>query len=99
MADVQFARADMKKGKKFQQVAGMIEQILENSGQPVKFQDMCDNAGAKYPQDVQAAMFALELAGVCDRYTYTEPGSTRVLDAYGLSEEYMGALTRMNTGG
>jgi hypothetical protein len=69
-------------GKKFQQVTKMLDIVRKANGDPVAFDQVCKDAGAKYPQDVQAAMFALELTGLVDRYTYVEDGSTRSHVAY-----------------
>lgn len=78
----QFVKADKPDtGKKFNQVTKMLD-ILRKAGEPVPFDTLCKNAGAKYPQDVQAAMFSLELTGLVDRYMYVEEGSTRPHVAY-----------------
>lgn len=79
---MKFVKADKPDtGKKFAQVTKMLDTIRK-SDDPVPFDDLCKTAGAKYPQDVQAAMFALELTGLVDRYTYVEDGSTRAHVAY-----------------
>jgi len=70
-------------GKKFDQVAKMVK-ALQGSKDPVPFEQLCKDAGAKYPQDVQAAMFALEAIGVVTRYTFTDNGSTRAKVAYSI---------------
>lgn len=78
----QFVKADAPdKGKKFEQVTKMLD-VLRKSDDPVPFDRLCSSAGAKYPQDVQAAMFSLELTGLVDRYTFTTEGSTRSHVAY-----------------
>jgi hypothetical protein len=56
--------------------------LMQKSDTPIAFQELCDKVGAKYPQDVQAAMFALESVGIIDRYSYVEDGSTRSRIAY-----------------
>lgn len=83
MASHEFVKADKPdKGKKFSQVTKMLDIVRKAGGEPVPFDQVCKDAGAKYPQDVQAAMFALELTGLVDRYTYAEEGSTRTHVAY-----------------
>jgi hypothetical protein len=73
-------------GTKFEQVVKMIA-LMQKSDTPIAFQDLCDKVGAKYPQDVQAAMFALESVGIIDRYSYVEEGSTRSRIAYKWAQE------------
>lgn len=68
-------------GKKFEQVTKMLD-ILSKSDEVIPFERLCVQVGAKYPQDVQAAMYSLELTGLVDRYTYVEDGSTRPRIAY-----------------
>jgi len=70
-------------GVKFEQVAKMIE-ALRKSKDPIGFTALCKSIKpeAKYPQDVQAAMFALDLIGAVERYTFVEEGSTRSQVAY-----------------
>lgn len=75
------------KGKKLQQVAGLLEVLAKYQGEPVPFEDACEDAGAKYPQDVQAGMMALEMAGLVERYVYTEDGSAKKKIAYALVKE------------
>jgi len=78
-----FVKADKPdKGKKFEQVTKMVDVLRKSPDEPIPFDKLCSMAGAKYPQDVQAAMFSLELAGLIDRYTYVEEGSTRSHVAY-----------------
>ena len=92
MSNVKFVRQDEKKGKKYNQVAAMLQALKDAAGDPVPFEEMCEAAGAKYPQDVQAAFFALELAGIVDRYSYVEQGSTRSHVAYALAKDEEGNL-------
>lgn len=78
-----FVKADKPdKGKKFEQVTKMIDLLRKSPDEPITFDYLCKTVGAKYPQDVQAAMYSLELAGLIDRYTYVEEGSTRSHVAY-----------------
>lgn len=72
-------------GSKAVQVASMVEQLID-AKQPVPFEDLCEEAGAKYPQDVVAAMHALECVGAVTRYSFVESGSTRKRYAYSLSK-------------
>ena len=84
---VEFTRDSAKvTGTKFEQVVKMID-VLRKSEDPIGFTDLCDKVGAKYPQDVQAAMFALESVGIVTRYTYAEEGSTRSRIAYKWARE------------
>jgi hypothetical protein len=69
-------------GVKAEQVAKMIG-ALQKSKDPIAFDTLCKQVGAKYPQDVQAAMFALDIIGAVKRYTFVEEGSTRSRVAYG----------------
>jgi hypothetical protein len=73
---------DAPSNKKAQQVATMMESLLKASPDPVPFNDLCNDAGVKYPQDIQAGMIALELSGAVTRYTYTEAGSQARQIAY-----------------
>lgn len=80
---MKFVKADKPdKGKKFEQVTKMLDVLRKDPSEPIPFDKLCSMAGAKYPQDVQAAMFSLELTGLVDRYTYVEDGSTRSHVAY-----------------
>jgi hypothetical protein len=72
--------------KKYGQVVDMIN-LLRKSPDPIPFATLCEKVGAKYPQDIQAAMFALEITGTIDRYSYVEEGSTRSRTAYKWSQE------------
>lgn len=80
----EFVKTEEKQGKKYTQVAKMIDH-LRGTKEPVPFKVLCDKAGVKYEQDVQAAMFALELVSFIDRYSYVEDGSTRKHAAYALN--------------
>lgn len=78
-----FVKADKPdKGKKFEQVTKMVDLLRKSPDEPIPFDTLCSMAGAKYPQDIQAAMFSLELAGLIDRYTFVRDGSTRSHVAY-----------------
>ena len=56
----------MTVSKKQTQVAQMID-TLRKSEDPIAFTDLCAKVEAKYPQDVNAAMFALEHLGLVKR--------------------------------
>lgn len=86
----EFVKAEEKQGKKYTQVAEMID-VLRKSKEPVPFKALCESAGVKYEQDVQAAMFALELVSFIDRYSYVEEGSTRKQVAYAINPKVGGA--------
>lgn len=79
----QFTKAtDKASSKKADIVAKMLD-ILRKSDEPVPFiKGLCDPAGAKYPQDVEASMMALETLGLVERYTFVEGDSTRSRVAY-----------------
>lgn len=84
---IEYAKDNTKDtGKKFEQTVKMID-ALRKSADPIAFQTLCDKVGAKYPQDIQAAMFALETVGIIERYTYVEEGSTRSRIAYKWAQE------------
>ncbi len=72
---------DDPKGAKATQVAKMVT-LLIDAGEPLPYEQLCEDAGAKYPQDVVAAMHALELVGAVTRHTFVENGSTRPRVAY-----------------
>lgn len=85
--DLTFTREDDKpSGKKVEQVAKMISRLRSAQGTPVSFEELCEEAEVKYPQDVQAAMIALELIEQIDRYVYVTDGSTRQRVGYGWAE-------------
>lgn len=63
-----YVLAEAPRGKKSEQVAGMITYLQEHPGEPVEFDALCSAVGQKYPQDVQAAMIALEMVEHVDRY-------------------------------
>jgi hypothetical protein len=80
---------DHPTGKRAAKVAGIIEQIVEADGDAVPFEEACANVDVTVPQhraNLLVAMHALELAGVVDRYTYVETGSTRGKPAYALAD-------------
>jgi hypothetical protein len=90
----EFTRDNSKvTGTKFEQVVKMID-LLRKSDTPIGFNDLCEKVGAKYPQDVQASMFALESTGAIDRYKYVKEGSTRELIAYKWAGESEGDAPR-----
>lgn len=63
-----YVLAEAPRGKKAAQVAGMIKTLQENPGVPHEFEELCLKVGQKYPQDVQAALIALEMCEYVDRY-------------------------------
>lgn len=65
---VTYTLAEAPRGKKVEQVARMIQILQENPGIPLEFDDLCNKVGQKYPQDVQAAVIALEMTEYVDRY-------------------------------
>lgn len=77
---------DNPSGKKAVQVAKMLE-VLADSDDPMPFEDVCAAAGVKYPQDVAAAFYALELVGAVVRYTFVKKGATRKQAAYALADD------------
>lgn len=72
---------DNPKGKKAEQMAKMLLALVD-SEEPVPFLQLCEDAGAKYPQDVVIAFHALEMVGAVQRFTYNEQGSTKTQVAY-----------------
>lgn len=68
-----------KQSKKQQQVNKMVD-LLRRSKTPVKLNDLCEKVDAKYPQDVNAAMFALEHVGLVtlteDGYLWKKPAAS-----------------------
>lgn len=63
-----YVRAEAPRGKKAGQVAHMIKELQDSTGVPIEFEALCLSAGQKYPQDVQAAVLALEMVEDVDRY-------------------------------
>ena len=55
-----------------------IVAAYKKSADPLIFADVCTKAGAKYPQDVEAAMHALELVGMVERLEGAVDGKRRV---------------------
>lgn len=72
---------DNPKGTKASQVAKMLLALVD-SEEPIAFDDLCADAGAKYPTDVVAAMHALEMVGAVERYTFNDKGTTKTRTAY-----------------
>jgi hypothetical protein len=64
-----FVLAETQGGKKTFQVAQILKELQENPGVPIEFEGLCNRAGQKYPQDVQAAVIALEMIEYVNRYT------------------------------
>lgn len=85
-----FVRAkEPPSGKRAAKLAGIIEQIVEADGDAVPFEEACANVDVTVPQhraNLLVGMHALELAGVVDKYTYVEQGSTRSKPAYALAD-------------
>jgi hypothetical protein len=77
-----YVRASDARGVKVQQVAVMVEELQKNPGIPHLFEDLCTKAGQKYPQDIQAAMIALELTEFVDRYNRTDEVGHRARSYY-----------------
>lgn len=74
------------RGARALQVATLLEVLSNADNKPVPFDEMCSEAGVKYPQDIQAAMDALEIGGAVKRYSFVKQGSTRKQVAYALVE-------------
>lgn len=55
-------------GKKAIQIAEIIKRLQENPGTPMEFEDLANEVGCKWPQDLLAAMHALEMCEFIDRY-------------------------------
>lgn len=84
----EFVRQDAPpNGSRTRAVMGLMDLIAEADGQPVKFEEACDQLEIKYPADVQPGLTALEVAGSIVRYTYVEKGSTKKKHAYALNKE------------
>lgn len=85
-----FVRAEDKpSGKRAAKLAGVIEQIVDADGDAVSFEEACANVGvtvAQHRANLLVGIHALEIAGVVDRYTYVERGSTRSKPAYALAD-------------
>lgn len=74
-------------GSRTRAVMALMDLIAEAGGEPVKFEEACEQLEIKYPADIQPAMTALEVAGSIVRYTYVEKGSTKKRHAYALNLE------------
>lgn len=59
------------RGKKAEQVARILKELMENPNIPFEFEALCETAGAKYPQDVVAAAMALHMTELVDIYKST----------------------------
>lgn len=85
-----FVRAeDPPSGKRAAKLAGVIKQIVEADGDAVSFEEACANVDvtvAQHRANLLVGMHALELAGVVDKYTYVDRGSTRPKPAYALAD-------------
>jgi hypothetical protein len=68
VGDAHYVPVEELSGKKGNQVAKLVAELKKVSGTPVEFNELCKRADAKYPQDVQAAMFGLQLAGLVTHY-------------------------------
>ncbi len=78
--DVEYTKAKSS-GKKADAVAKIVK-AYRGSKDPLLFSVVCAKAGAKYPQDVEAAMFALELTGQIERLDAKASDSNRKVTAY-----------------
>lgn len=94
MSEVKFVAApDKGSTAKVKKVAKMIDALRKADGPIALGQGaedkgtLCGIAGEKYPQDVQAAFIALELAGIVTRHEFTVEGSTRSRVAYAWNKE------------
>lgn len=63
-----FHLVELPKGKKAQQVAKIISLLQEQPEVPLDFEELCAEAGAKYPQDIQAATMALQCVEYVNQY-------------------------------
>lgn len=84
MVSTKYVESTDVKGKKAEQILSILEE-LDKSDTPVPFEQLCSNAKIKYPQDIQVAMTALEIAQVVKKYQYVEQGGTRRKAAYALN--------------
>lgn len=64
-------------GKKADSVRKIVA-AYKKSTDPLVFADVCAKSGAKYPQDVEAAMFALESVGSVERLEVKVDGKRSV---------------------
>jgi hypothetical protein len=64
-------------GKKADAVRAIVK-AYKASKDPLVFADVCAKAGAKYPQDVEAALMALETIGQVERLEGNVDGKRRV---------------------
>ena len=55
-----------------------IVAAYQKSADPIVFAEVCQESGAKYPQDVEAALFALEAVGSVERLEVKADGKRRV---------------------
>jgi hypothetical protein len=79
---VKYVLAEDQRGKKVAQVAKMVMELQDNPGVPIEFEGLCTRAGQKYPQDVQAAVIALEMVEHVDRYVRTDEGGKKAKSYY-----------------
>lgn len=94
MSEVKFVAAPSKGGTaKEKKVAKMMDVLRKEDGPVALGQGkddkgtLCGIAGEAYPQDVQAAFIALEMAGIVTRHEFTVEGSTRSRVAYSWNKE------------
>jgi hypothetical protein len=59
------------RGKKAEQVAKILEELMQHPNIPFEFEALCETAGAKYPQDVIAAAMTLHMTELVDLYRET----------------------------
>jgi hypothetical protein len=75
-----FVPRDEDSSKKYAKVAKIVDAVRqsrddENTPIPVEFKEIADAAGERYPQDVQAAMQALEVLGRVEAFKAINPES------------------------
>ena len=78
---VEKAAPEFKPAKSSGVKAEAVRKIVaayKKSADPLIFADVCARSGAKYPQDVEAAMHALELVGTVERLEGAVDGKRRV---------------------
>lgn len=59
------------RGKKAEQVAKILKELMEWPNIPFEFEALCETAGAKYPQDIIAAVMALHMCELVDLFRAT----------------------------
>ena len=77
-----YIKADPPRGKKVDQVARIIKTLQDNPGVPYDFEQLCLSVGQKYPQDLHAAVIALEMTEYVDRYWHSREVGHRAKTYY-----------------